>query len=284
MAENNTEINSGCTIYAVKLDALQNEERKSYATNMLHCFAAVRNEWISFDELANFFKLLKPWMTRPPIKNIKENISDWNRKSKRIELGDNHDEDEDDSADGCNVSEIHRICKKIDSDGIEVFRVHPNFARIIFQESDHTIKDIKALPVRINKRKNGEIVDYETLPGDDEKEMKIRKHLVMHKKIMRRLKNKIEEAKKVSLAFHESERTLEDLEKELNEYANYSLKRISKESKLNGNICNKKKPTGSVKTEMVQNNNEEPFDEEKNFEKNIPSIESDDELMNLVKN
>jgi hypothetical protein len=202
-------------IYSVDLDKLSDAERKSYARSILHCFAALRNKWSSYEEIASVYKKLKPWLERAPLKNVKENVCDWNRKSKKMGFGDNHLED-DEKTDGCTLQEIHRICKKTDDTGEERFRIHPLLAEIVFSEGDRTVDDIVPLPIRMTKRKFDEVEEDGVL-GDSEKMIKLQ--VSKHRRIVRRLKMKLEETKNMVEEYRQSRNLIADLEEELDENA-----------------------------------------------------------------
>jgi len=239
---------SNNTIYDINRQNLCDAECKSYANNLLNCFAAVRNEWSSYEDLAHFFKILKPWMTRPPLKNIKENICDWNRKSKNEGLGDEHNEKGE-----CTITGIHRVCKKVDTEGNEFFRIHPTFADTVFVESNHTIDDIKPLPIRMTKRKRDEEEQQcEPLAGDDEMERKIRSQIAMHKKIMRRLKNKIEEARKLQAEYNDSMNALDELEEEMKNYSKHTLQKAGVKSGGGSKVSKKRRVSHSEEEENIE--------------------------------
>lgn len=199
-------------VYKVNLDKLSDQERKSFATNILHCFSAVRNNWSTDSELAQFYQKFRPGTSRPSLTNVKENKNDWNRKMKKLGLGHDHSNDKEDEVDGCVITDIHRVCKRTVKDKEEEWRIHPNFAREIFSDSNVSVNDI-TVPIRNFKRKRGET----SLNEDDDIVKRLKVHTAAQKRLIVKLKRKLDDAQKVRDEMVEAEKVLNEMREEVTE-------------------------------------------------------------------
>lgn len=204
--------NSNDFVYKVNLDILSDHERKSFATNILHCFSAVRNRWSTDEQLAVFYQKFRPGTARPSVVNVRENKNDWNRKAKKLNMG--HEHDDETEADGCSITERHRVCKRSIEDGDdakEESRIHPSFAEEIFSESEVTVKDI-TVPIRNFKRKR---VELPMSPEEEEITKRLKTQTTNQKRLISKLKRKLDEAQKVKEEMLEAEKILNDLREEV---------------------------------------------------------------------
>jgi hypothetical protein len=201
------------TIYAVNQESLENEECKSCAIIILHCFAARRNQWSSNQQLGSIFNRLR-CSSRDGARSVYDQKNAWRRIAEKFGYGNDHTSGDDD---GCKISNPHRICERklvVTTDDEETTvhesRIHPTFADKVFSRSDNTIEQLTPLPNRITKKRAG----GQTKITTNHVQQQLGNSLKEQRRLLTKQKNKIAELDKIKEDFATNQLKIEQHRKE----------------------------------------------------------------------
>lgn len=260
-------------MFKVNLDVLADNEQKSFATNPLYCFAAVRNKWSTDQELATFYEKFRSGTLRSAVQNIRENKQDWNRKMRKMNIGHDHSDDSVDK-EGCEITEIHRVCKRIikteNEKDREEFRVHPMFAQEIFSEGSTTVDNFVP-PLRNYKRKR---TSAESNNEDDDEAKNLKKQLTLQRRKITQLKKKLKEVDEMRDEIAAIDKVIDEIRSEIAE-KEHTLKKSIKGQLPDfnkSNISHKKKSVGDTRAARADKS-EKPKHASKQSEKQKQRVE-----------
>ena len=235
-------------IRLVNKNMLPKADYKAHAVNLLATLGYLNNDWSTYKTMEPIYKKLKPGLRRSAAKNIKENMGDWNKASKDASLGNAH-ENGSPETDGCNIAGLHRVCRRTTKEGDDEIRIHPDFASSVFEESNGNLDNIEALPIRngkhgVEKQKITEFTETEEHSNEiRELEQNVKLTIAAKRRLLSRLKKKMEEADKLSEEYEETHSNLVELEKKLEEFVEQLPEKTSRKRKnkdVGGNIDKKK--------------------------------------------
>lgn len=184
-------------IFKVDEELLHDEERKTCASMILHCFAARRNQWSTNQELGPICARLRG-STRQGVDNVHDHKRGWKNIAKKFNYGHDH---KNGGEEGCEVTEPHRFCERkiidTDEEGKEVIvrqesRIHPIFAKEIFSPGELTLSEMPPLPIRPTKKRVA--VDK---PAEDSLQYQFNEALKQQRRLLTKYRNKLAEIEKV---------------------------------------------------------------------------------------